>query len=100
MSSASLARQSWVKAAAAVILVMVVLSPAFAWAAGVVNYAEPLENAAEATGAADAAHTIYSGLLPGYTVPGLNVYVGTLISGLVGVVVVFVVAVAIGRALE
>lgn len=100
MSSASFARRPWVKAAAAVILVMVALSPVAAWAAGVVNYAEPLENAAEATGAADAARTIYSGLLPGYTVPELNVYVGTLISGLVGVVIVFIIAVAIGRVLK
>jgi hypothetical protein len=100
MSASSLARRSWVKAAAAVILVMVALSPVAAWAAGVVNYAEPLTNAAEAVGAADAARTLYSGLLPGYTVPGLNVYIGTLVSGLAGVVVVFIVAVAIGRALE
>jgi cobalt/nickel transport protein len=100
MSASSVARRSWVKAAAVVILVMVALSPVAAWAAGVVNYAEPLENAAKAVGAADAARTIYSGLLPAYTVPGLGTYVGTLVSGLVGVVVVFLVAVAIGRALE
>lgn len=100
MSVASLARRSWVKAAVGIILVMVVLSPVFAWAAGVVNYAEPLENAAEAVGAADAARTIYSGLLPAYTVPGLGTYVGTFVSGLVGVVIVFAVMVAVGRALE
>jgi cobalt/nickel transport protein len=100
MSVSSLVRRSWVKAAAAVILVMVALSPVAAWAAGVVNYAEPLTNAAEAVGAADAARTLYAGLLPAYTVPGVGTYIGTLISGLVGVVVVFVIAVAIGRVLE
>jgi cobalt/nickel transport protein len=100
VSVSSLVQRSWVKAAAAVILVMVALSPVFAWAAGVVNYSEPLENAAEMTGAADAASSVWSGVLPGYTVPGLGAYAGTLISALVGAVVLFVVMVAIGRALE
>jgi cobalt/nickel transport protein len=100
MSTTSLMRRSWVKAAVAIVLVMVVLSPAFAWAAGQIGYAEPLENAAAATGAADAAHSIIPGLLPGYTVPGLNTYLGTFISGLVGAGVVFAAMVVIGRALE
>ena len=100
MSASSFLRRSWVKAAAAVIIVVVLLSPVFVWASGAVNYAEPLENAAETVGAADAAHTIHSGLLPEYTVPGLNLYTGTFLSGVIGVALVFTIAVAIGRALE
>lgn len=100
MSVTTLVRRSWVKSAAGIILVMVLLSPVAAWATAQVNYAEPLANAAEKVGAADAAYSIISGVLPGYTVPGLGTYVGTLISALVGVVIVFAVMVTVGRALE
>jgi len=51
---------------------MVLLAPAFAWAASQVGYAEPLENAAETTGATDAAETLNPGLMPDYGVPGLR----------------------------
>jgi len=100
MNAAALARRTWVKAAIACVLVLVALSPAFAWAAGQVSYAEPLENAAEETGAVDEARSINPGLLPGYTIPGLDTYIGTFLSGLVGVGVVFLLTVGIGRALR
>ena len=81
-----------------VIGIMVLLSPFFAYAAELVNYSEPLENVAEELGAEE--HTLWSGILPDYTVPGINVYVGTLIAGAIGTVITFGVAYAIGLCLR
>lgn len=100
MSATTFVDRSWVRSAGGIIFVMVLLSPVAAWAAAKVNYAEPLANVAEMTGAADAATAIISGVLPGYTVPGLGTYVGTFVSGLVGVAVVFGLTIAIGYTLE
>lgn len=69
----------------AVIAVMILLSPVFAYLAELVNYAEPLENVAEEMGLHDA--QTYTGIFPDYTIPGLNDYVGTLISGAIGVAI-------------
>jgi cobalt/nickel transport protein len=82
------------------LLVLVVLAPVFAWAAGAVGYAEPLEHAAEATGAADAATSIAPALLPDYSVPGLGGSLGTLLSAVVGTALTLGVAVGAGRLLE
>lgn len=82
------------------LLVLVVLTPVFGWASGVVGYAEPLENAAEETGATDAASPINSGLLPDYSVPGLSSPLGTLVSAVIGTVLTLSVAVGTGRLLE
>ena len=65
--------------------ILILLSPLFAYLAEVVGYSEPLENVANAFGLHE--HQIYSGLLPNYTIPGLNEYLGTLISGIVGVAI-------------
>lgn len=73
------------KLALLVIGVLIVLSPLFAWAAGKVGYMEPLEHAAEKQEAHG--NSLFSGLFPDYTVPGLNIYLGTLIAGIVGVLV-------------
>jgi cobalt/nickel transport protein len=83
-----------------VLLVLVFLAPVFGWASGAVGYAEPLENAAEATGAADAASTTSPGVFPGYTVPGLDSSLGTLVSAIAGTALTLVVAVGAGRLLE
>lgn len=90
----------WFRRALLVVLVLVVLAPVFAWAAGAVGYAEPLENAAEATGAADAASTTLPGLLPDYSVPGLASPLGTLLSAVVGTGLTLAVALGTGRLLE
>lgn len=90
---------SWVRTGLVVLLALVVLAPVFGWAAGQVGYAEPLENAAEATGATDAAVTYNPGLLPEYGVPGLGAAPGTLVAALVGTVLTLVVATGFGRAL-
>mgnify|MGYP006285656091 CR=1 FL=1 len=91
---------SWVRRALLVLLVLVLFAPVFGWASGVVGYAEPLENAAEATGAADAASTITPGVFPGYAVPGLDSSLGTLVSAVVGTALTLGVAVGAGRLLE
>ena len=91
---------SWLRGAVAGLLVLVVLAPVFGLAAGAVGYAEPLENAAEATGAADDADTITPGLLPDYSVPGLSSPLGTLISAAVGTGLTLGVAIGAGRLLE
>ena len=65
--------------------VMIILSPVFAYLAEKVNYSEPLENVAHKIGVAE--RTLYKGLFPDYTVPGINPYIGTLISAIVGVAV-------------
>ncbi|WP_273837436.1 PDGLE domain-containing protein [Halococcus sp. PRR34] len=90
----------WVRYAVLGLLVLVVLAPVFGWAAGAVGYAEPLENAAEATGAADAATTINPGVLPDYSVPGLAGSAGTFVSALVGTTLTLGVGIGVGRLLD
>lgn len=74
------------KVAIGVIAAMILVSPLFAYAAELVGYSEPLENAAEILGLTE--HPIYEGLLPDYSVPGLDPYTGTLITGVVGTAIV------------
>lgn len=93
------AERRWLTTSMAVVLGLVVLSPLFAWAASEVGYAEPLEHAAAATGAADAATVLLPGLLPGYGVPGLGPHLGTFLAGLLGVALALVIGAAIGRGL-
>jgi cobalt/nickel transport protein len=91
--------QSWVRGALVWLLVLALLAPVFGWAAGAVGYAEPLENAAEATGADDAA-TASPSVLGGYSVPGVAGGAGTLAAALVGTGLTLGVAVGLGRLLE
>ncbi len=83
------------KLALAVVAVMIILSPLFAYVAELVGYAEPLENAAEIIGLHE--HPIYEGILPDYTVPGLDPYTGTLIAGAVGTLIVLALGYAMTR---
>lgn len=76
--------------------IMIILSPLFAYAAEMVHYSEPLESAAEHLGAEE--DQDYSGVLPDYSVPGLDPHSGTLISGIVGTVITLGVALGIGKA--
>lgn len=94
------ARQQWVRRSLAGLAVLVALTPVFAWAAGVVGYAEPLDNAAELTGATAEAVTLHPGVLPGYLVPGLDPHLGTLVSGFVGTALTLCAAMAVGRLLQ
>jgi len=95
-----LVSDSWVRRALLVLLVLVVLAPVFGWASGAVGYAEPLENAAHETGAADAATPSTPGPLPDYSVPGLGAPFGTLVSAAVGTGLTLAVALGAGRLLE
>lgn len=92
--------EPWVKQATAGLLVLIVLAPVFGVASEAVGYAEPLENAAEMTGAADAATTTLPGLLPDYSVAGLGGPAGTLLSAVVGTALTLGVALGAGRLLE
>ncbi len=83
------------RAALAAVAVMIVLSPLFAYAAELVGYSEPLENAAEMIGLHE--HPIYEGLLPDYTIPGLDPYLGTLIAGAIGTLIVLALGYAMTR---
>ncbi|ELZ76179.1 CbiM protein C-terminal domain-like protein [Haloferax volcanii DSM 14919] len=96
----ALVSDTWGRRALIGLLVLVVLAPVFGWASGAVGYAEPLENAAEETGAADAADPVSPGLLPDYSVPGLSSPLGTLVSAVVGTGVTLAVGVGVGRLLE
>ena len=96
----ALVSDSWGRRALLGLLVLVVLAPVFGWASGVVGYAEPLENAAEETGASNAAEPTNPGLLPDYSVPGLSSSLGTLVSAVVGTALTLAVAIGVGRVLE
>ncbi len=79
------------KKAYVVIAIMIALAPLFAWLAEEVGYSEPLENAAEETGAGEGS-SIFSGIFPDYTVPGVNPYLSALITGLIGCLILISVA--------
>ena len=96
----ALVSDSWGRRALLALVVLVVVAPVFGWASGAVGYAEPLEHAAEETGAADAADQLAPGLLPDYSVPGLGSPLGTLVSAAVGTALVLAITVGVGRLLE
>ncbi len=76
------------KKALFVIAVLIILTPFFTYAAELVGYSEPLENVAAALGVEEGA-PLYRGILPDYTVSGLDPYVGALISAAMGSAAVF-----------
>jgi cobalt/nickel transport protein len=90
----------WAKPALGVLAGLVVLTPIFAAGSSVVGYAEPLENAAEITGASEEAVLLNPGVLPDYSVPGLGMASGTLISAIVGTAATLVVTIGYARFLE
>uniref|UniRef100_A0A7C3RBC8 Nickel transporter n=1 Tax=Archaeoglobus fulgidus TaxID=2234 RepID=A0A7C3RBC8_ARCFL len=81
------------KTSFALIAALIALSPVFAYLAEEVGYAEPLEKAAEMIGLEE--EPIYEGLFPDYTISGLDPYTGTLLSGLLGVLIVLALAYAV-----
>lgn len=96
--SAALADQSWVRRSVAALVVLALLAPVFGWAAGAVGYAEPIDVAAEMTGAADEATDSYS-LFAGYSV-GLDGGLGTLVGAVVGIGLTLAVGLSAGKLLE
>ncbi len=73
-----------------VVGIMILLSPIFAYLAEIVGYSEPLENVAEMLNVEE--KTIYSGIMPDYTIEGLNPYLGTAIAGAFGAVLTYIFA--------
>jgi len=92
-------RPDWLPRALAALVILTLLAPVFGWAAGQVGYAEPLENAAETTGATEHATAVGTALFPDYGVPGLGGATGTFVSAVVGTALTLLVGAAIGRAL-
>ena len=95
----ALNRPDWLPRALAALLVLTLLAPVFGWAAGQVGYAEPLENAAEETGAVDSAEAVEIALIPDYSVAGLSDAAGTFVAAVIGTALTLVVAGTIGRLL-
>jgi len=89
----------WFLRALAALGVLIVLTPVFGWAAQAVGYAEPLENAAKETGAVGSADPVQIALMPEYSVSGLNMATGTLVSAVVGTALTLLIATLIGQLL-
>ena len=70
---------------------LIILAPIFAWAADLVGYSEPLENAAEEAGASEHGGA-YHGIFPDYTLPGINPYLSAMIAGIIGCLIIMGVA--------
>lgn len=98
--NAEFLQNQWVSKSLAVILMLALLAPIFGWAAGTVGYTEPIDVAAEITGAADEAGDSSHGLFPGYTVPGVGNAAGTFVTALLGVALTLGVTFGAGRLLE
>ncbi|HMB50040.1 MAG TPA: metal transporter [Natronoarchaeum rubrum] len=99
MSVRTAADDEWVQRSLAGLTVMVLLAPVFAWAAARVGYSEPMENAAEAAGAASSAVATDVSLLSGYALPGLGPHLGTLGGALLGTALTLALGVGFARLL-
>jgi hypothetical protein len=98
MNAQTLDRQ-WVRNGLGLVALLIVLSPVFAWAASTVGYAEPLEHAIAAADIVGSGPTL-GGLLPGYALPWVGPYVGTLLSAALGTTLVLVVTLGLGHHLS
>ncbi|WP_330631044.1 metal transporter [Halocatena halophila] len=91
--------RDWMIKAIGGLALLVAVSPLFAIGAEAVGYIEPLEHAAELTGARTHATVIVAGLFTEYGIPGLGTAAGTLIAGAVGTVLTLAVALGVGQGL-
>ena len=78
---------------------LVVLAPAFGWAAERTGYVEPMENAAALAGAASEAVPTSVSLFSGYALPGLGPHAGTLGGAFLGTLLTLTFALGLGRLL-
>jgi hypothetical protein len=78
-----------------VVAALIIFTPLFAYAAELVGYSEPLENIASNLGVKES--PLYQGLLPDYTVGGLDPYIGTLISAVIGSAIIFLLVYSVSR---
>lgn len=99
MSVRSFRHVRWQRRSLAGLLGLVLLAPAFAWAAARTGYAEPMDNALELAGATSEAVPTGISLFSGYALPGLGTYTGTLGGAVVGTVLTLVLALTVGRLL-
>ncbi len=86
--------RNWVRGTLALIAVLVVA--AAIWAS---SDPDGLERVAEDLGFSDAGREPGFQILPDYTIPGLDGAASTIVAGLIGVVVVFLVMLVLGRLL-
>lgn len=91
--------ESRLRGALAGLVFLTVLAPVFGVAADAVGYTEPLEIAAETTGAVDDANPVTIAPFPDYTVPGLGGATGTVLSALLGTGLTLGVMIVVGRLL-
>jgi len=89
----------WIRRALILLVVLALLAPVFGVAAEGVGYTEPIEVAADETGASGSADPVISSPLPDYSMPGLPGPIGTLASALLGSAVVLVSMLALSRPL-
>ncbi|MCS7121817.1 MAG: energy-coupling factor ABC transporter permease [Archaeoglobaceae archaeon] len=75
------------KTSIALIATLIALTPLFAYAAELVGYREPLDFVADKLELEG--EMIYKGIIPEYTIPGLDPYFSALISAIIGTFVVF-----------
>ena len=78
---------------------LVVLAPAFGWAAERTEYVKPMENAAALAGAASEAVPTSVSLFSGYALPGLGPHAGTLGGAFLGTLLTLTLALGLGRLL-
>lgn len=77
---------------------MVILAPFFVWAADHVNYSEPLENAAEETGAHEHEDSFFKGIFSEYAIPGIDKFASALVSGIIGCAIILVATIILRKA--
>ena len=99
MSVRSFTLVPWQRRSLIGLLGLVVLAPAFGWAAERTGYVEPIENAAALAGAASEAVPTSVSLFSGYALPGLGPHAGTLGGAFLGTLLTLTLAPGLGRLL-
>lgn len=99
MSVRSFGTDRWQRRSLAGLFCLVVLAPAFAWAAERVGYAEPMDNAVELAGASSEIAPTGISVFSSYAIPGFGPYLGTFGSALLGTVLTLGIALGVGRVL-
>lgn len=89
----------WLARSLGGLVCLAVLAPAFAWAASLVGYAEPMDNAVELAGATSEIVPTGVSLFSSYALPWFGPYLGTLAGALLGTALTLGVAFGVGRLL-
>jgi len=84
-----------------ILSILIVLSPIFGvLLANIVDFHEPLDIVAEALGLIDITENINWTPLLDYSIPGLPAWLGYIISGVVGVILVFCISLLVERLIK